>query len=153
AADTSKASNKAPKASTANSFWARDFITGLPDACLVDGTLVTLLMPASHYDNNDAVLSWMIIEFLAAYLQWSGSSDNYRRNFSQRQYFLGGTAVNGFFRHTKHHRGGFILSDSARTGVAHLQQSPRAVVAHPGHDDAGGIFTGESRNRTKQYID
>src|SRR5690606_18793700 len=88
-----------------------------PDACLVDGTLVTLLMPASHYDNNDAVLSWMIMRFLAAYLQWSGSSDNYRRNFSQRQYFLGGTAVNGFFRHTKHHRGGFILSDSARTCI------------------------------------
>ena len=49
------------------------------------------------------------------------------------------TAGNSLLRHAEHDGGGFMFRDVHRPCLVHLQQTPRAVIAHASHDDADSI--------------
>ena len=46
-------------------------------------------------------------------------------------------------RHSIDHTGFLVLSDSAGTGMAHLQETCCTVTSHPGQNGADGVATGK----------
>ena len=62
--------------------------------------------------------------------------ENPRRDRFQRQALAGGAAVDGGFRHPVHDRRRFVLGHRVPARLTQLQQSVRAIVAHPREQDA-----------------
>src|SRR5471030_193058 len=52
------------------------------------------------------------------------------------------TAGNRLFRHAEHDGGGFMFGYGHRSRLVHFQQTPGAVIAHAGHDDADSVAPG-----------
>ena len=56
------------------------------------------------------------------------------------------------FRHAEDHTTGFVLGDRRRSGIAHFEQTLRAVVSHSRQNDSKRISTHGIRHRAEQNI-
>jgi hypothetical protein len=60
----------------------------------------------------------------------------FARDLLLRQDLVHAAQLDGLLGHAEDHAGGLVLGDGHGAGLLHLQHSARAVVAHPGQDDA-----------------
>src|SRR3990172_5369449 len=75
-----------------------------------------------------------------------------RRHLVQRQDFIHAAVLNRLARHTPHYAGLFILNQRMGTGIVHLLESARTVVAHAGEYHTECVRSDILRDRAKQYI-
>src|SRR6266403_710228 len=80
-------------------------------------------------------------------------SQNGSWNLGQGENFLRSTAKYGFARHSENHAASFILCNRERIRLFHLEQTVRAVVTHPGHQNAYRNGPGGLRHGAEQHVD
>ena len=66
--------------------------------------------------------------------------------------FFGAAMLDGFFGHSVHHAGRFVLRNGSGASIAQAAQSPRSVVAHAGQDCRRNVFARLNRAGIKENI-
>jgi chemotaxis response regulator CheB len=70
----------------------------------------------------------------------------------QRKNGESSAATDRFLRHAEDYATGFILCDGLRAGVAHFQETLRAITTRTGHDHTDAMTSSSSRSRAKEHV-